>query len=448
MSASGPKSSRSQNNMLRVRLIDLFSGKNVWPLYQVYKKSQWYDREQLDQYRVAKLRRLIAHCERHIPFYRDHLRRERLSAADVDSLEVLKAFPVVDKTILRSEYARFISPPGTVRSSIRISRTGGTTGEPLQVPKDAQMRSSAAAARLRFYDWMGIRFGEPVLVLWGAPIVRQSWKKRLRATVLSWLANSRQVDVFGISPGAIRDLTRKLRRTRPVLLHGYCQSLYELARSLVDSGQQIPLRAVSTTVEPLFEQYRDVFRQAFSCDVFDEYGCGEVETIAMECASHGGRHVVEERVVLELDVNGDVIVTDLDNHSLPFIRYRNGDQAILAKSPCACGRVHLLLDRIVGRIGDVIAGPNGRRLHPEFFTHLLNETGIAERVGLRRYQVVQETPNKILWKIVCGPLESSERDRLIQGITAYLGPIEVTIQQVDDIPVARSGKFQYVIAPR
>ena len=432
----------------RIRLIDWLSRKRSWQYYKEYCESQWYDRRRLDQYRVAKLRRLLAHCEQHVPFYGDVMRRAGVRSHQVDTLDVLSCFPVMDKTAIKAAYGQVHSQTMSGLGTIRYSQTGGTTGEPLRVPKDVALRSSAQASMFRFYGWMGVHIGDPMLVLWGAPVVAASLGKRLRDRLLGVITNTRQVNTFGISPADVPALATIFREERPRLLHGYCQSIYELAQWFVAAGQHFPLKAVSTTVEPLFPQYRAVIRKAFGCETFDQYGCGEVEAIAMECPSHQGLHVVEERVVLEIDPQGSVIVTDLDNLALPFIRYRNGDQAVAGQHSCDCGRIHQLLERILGRIGDVIIGPNGKRVHPEFFTHLLNETGIAERRHLRRYQVVQEGANRLRWKLVADRLEEGDRRWLTDHVRAYLGAMDVRIEEVDDIPAARSGKFQYVIVER
>jgi phenylacetate-CoA ligase len=147
-----------------------------------------------------------------------------------------------------------------------------------------------------------------------------------------------------------------------------------------------------------------------------------------------------------LDAEQNVVVTDLDNLAFPFIRYRNGDRAVAADQLCSCGRQHQVLSRILGRIGDVIVGPSGNRVHPEFFTHLLNETGIAHRARLRKYQVVQEAPRRLLWKLAADPLMEHDREWLVREVRRYLGEVDVLIETVEDIPVGRSGKFQYVIA--
>jgi phenylacetate-CoA ligase len=432
--------------MNRIRLIDRLSRKNAWKYYKDYQASEWFSREELDRLRLEKLRALLAHCERHVPFYRDLMRRIGVRAAGIRSLEVLGQFPVTDKTVVKRQYGEFVSDRTTGAGSVHYAMTGGTTGEPLRVPKDVAMRSSAQAAMFRFHDWMTVTRGDAKLVVWGAPIVRSGWSQRLRNRVLNAITNTTQVDSFGLNPTHIVELAQLLRRLRPALLHGYCQSIYELARWFDDAGERFQLKAVSTTVEPLFSEYRPLLRKVFGCEAFDQYGCGEVEAIAMECDRHEGLHVIEERTVLELDADENVIVTDLDNLSFPFIRYRNGDRALQAERPCSCGRQHQLLARILGRLGDVIVGPSGNRVHPEFFTHLLNETGISQRSRLRKYQVVQESPSKLLWKLAADPLRQADREWLVNQVRRYLGEVDIKISEVEDIPVARSGKFQYVVA--
>lgn len=298
----------------------------------------------------------------------------------------------------------------------------------------------------RFHQWMGVSPGDPKIVVWGAPIAKPGPLKVMRDWGLRRLTNAVLINPFTINRAAAARHRVLFERHRPVLVHGYCQAIYELARWFDEWGLHFPLRAVSTTVEPLFPEYRQAFRQAFSCEAFDQYGCGEVEMAAGECSAHEGLHVFQERAVLETDGEGHIILTDLDNRAFPFIRYRNGDVAEMAEQQCSCGRIGPKLKRVLGRTGDVITGANGNRVHPEFFTHLLNETGVSYRAGLRKYQVVQTQTDRLEWRLVSSPLSDNERRQLALKVREYLGEVEVRFVHVDDIPPSRSGKFQYVVS--
>ena len=75
----------------------------------------------------------------------------------------------------------------------------------------------------------------------------------------------------------------------------------------------------------------------------------EFSGIAYECEAHVGHHVVGEGYIVEVLKDGrpaapgeigEVVVTDLNNYCLPFIRYRIGDlaEALDPNETCACGR--------------------------------------------------------------------------------------------------------------
>lgn len=89
--------------------------------------------------------------------------------------------------------------------------------------------------------------------------------------------------------------------------------------------------------------------------VVTEYGSPECRGIAYECEAHDGHHVAEEGYVVEVlkDLRpaqpgemGDVVITDLDSFSVPLIRYRIGDRAVVVNETCACGRGLLRIAQI------------------------------------------------------------------------------------------------------
>lgn len=430
-----------------IRFIDLLSGKKIAAYYDLYLRSQWYSQAELETYRIHKLKGLLRHCSRHVPFYQEIIRRKGLDVERLDSLDILQELPITDKETVKANYDGIVSTNLRDFKNLRTQQTGGTTGNPLRFYTDIDRRSSAWAAFYRFYTWMKIDLREdPKLVVWGAPIVARSRVRKWRDRVLDRLENRKSLDSFLIGRGAVDQLIARFQRVQPKLVRGYCQSVYELAGLFGSAGFRYPLTAVSTTVEPLFDEYRERFREVFGCETFDQYGCGEVEAIAFECEAHQGLHLTEERCVVEIEPDGEILVTDLDNRVFPFIRYRTGDRVVASERPrCACGRNGRMLEKIVGRSGDVVIGLKGTRLHPEFFTHLLNETEISFRKDVTRYQVIQRSADRLEWRIVSRPLDPEEEGLLRANLEKYLGKMRVEITVVEAIPESRSGKFRYVI---
>ena len=90
------------------------------------------------------------------------------------------------------------------------------------------------------------------------------------------------------------------------------------------------LKYVELTGEFLTDDMRKMIQEAFSCRIANQYGCNEVNSIAYECP-FGHLHVMDSSVVIEVigengSESGDLHVTSLHNHAMPFIRYNTGDQ--------------------------------------------------------------------------------------------------------------------------
>lgn len=142
---------------------------------------------------------------------------------------------------------------------------------------------------------------------------------------------------------------------------------------------------------------------------------------------------------------GYVVLTSLDNFAFPFVRYRNGDRAALAKEPCSCGRGFRLLKNVEGRSGDFVTTPEGLKIHSEFFSHIF-----WELPNVRQFQVRQETLSEIEILIVIGEkvhLSMQEKSHILSILRKRLGQeMEIRIEVVDSISSPTSGKLRYVVS--
>lgn len=100
------------------------------------------------------------------------------------------------------------------------------------------------------------------------------------------------------------------------------------------------------------EQFFDVF-------LANMYGSEEMNGIAYECPNHK-MHIIDDNVFLELnkcpglvlDSEGEIIITNLNNHAMPLIRYNQADIVNIIKPNicCKCGNQSSQIDIIKGRV--------------------------------------------------------------------------------------------------
>ncbi len=427
------------------RITDFLTGKHVEKNYRLYLKTQWYDREQMDAYRLVKLKALVEHCYAHVPFYRRHMDSIKLKPADVTSLDILKEFPISSKELIKAHFDDF-KPDNLDRiKGAKVSQTGGTTGNILYARNDANARSSTWAAFKRFENWMDLKQSDKSLILMGGHVIGKHPYHQLKSYVNNTLRNRIAFSPYDTSEENIRNIINTLKTTKIDFIRSYSQFLFSLAKRLKDEKLSFNVKAITTTAEPLMPEHRKLFKEVFNAECFDQYGFGEIGGVAFECNHHEGLHLTEEHVMVEANERDELMVTDLDNYALPFIRYHNADQAIFSEKPCSCGRKSKLIKKVMGRTCDYISGLNGEFLHWAYFWHLLFDSQVAEKRNLRKFQIVQPSKDILKVRLVSDPLTEEEKQVLIDNIQSRIGKIDVKFSFETEIENSASGKYRPVI---
>ncbi len=426
-------------------IIDGLTGKRIEACYRHYKKSQWYGREELEAIKARKLRALMDHCYAHVPYYREWMEEKRLKPDSFKSSADICLLPVMTKEKIKRDYDKFTPSNLQEIKGVKKSQTGGTTGNILFNRNDANVRSHIWGSYKLFSEWMGIGPRARKLILMGGHVMGRNYKDKFRKAVYNFISNSVAFNPYDTSEENLRAITHALQTNRFELIRGYPQFLFSLARRLKDQGLSFRVRAITTTAEPLMPEHRKLFAEVFHAESFDQYGCGEINGISYECPTHSGMHIMEERVIVEVNEKNQLVVTDLDNFAMPFIRYWNADEALLSDEPCPCGRKSRLIKQVMGRTCDYVSGMNGQVLHWAYFWHLFFDSQVARKYDLRKFQVVQETPDSILIRLVCGKLPEDEERLLVENMRSRLGPVKVRYVYEADIENSASGKYRPVV---
>jgi phenylacetate-CoA ligase len=416
-------------------------------------KSQHWNSNEIEQYQLNKLKILIEHCYKNIPYYTELFKANNLTPENFNSINDLKLIPVLTKDIFRENQHLFISKGETFKN-VKKGKTGGTTGTAVRIYKDTKERTFAWASYYRWFSWMGLEKEDRVLIFWGtSKVVEDSFLAKLKNNIKNILQNNLTLSAFNINDNTLPDIYEKYMKFDPLLIKGYLSSIIDLAcfmksNNLKPNGS---LKAISTTTETLLPIHRELIEEVFKVKVFDQYGCGEVSGIAYECELHNGLHITEEHVIIEIlneknssvvDKSGKITITSLDNFVMPLIRYQNDDIATLSSNKCNCGKQGGILKSIEGRSIDTIKLKNGSKVHGVFFTNLFYEIGIDSQI-ISKFQIEQIQNGSIDIRL---ELLNEISVSIIKNLKIELEKfVSVNkIEAVKKIKPENNGKFRYI----
>jgi phenylacetate-CoA ligase len=415
---------------------------SIGELLKELLKTEQLSPEEIRELQLRKLRFLVEHSFSHVPFYRSRFRQAGLSPTDLTTLESLRNFPFLTKADIQQHQSNLITE-GIDRAKLRRNHTGGSTGEPLTFYQDQNYQRAVSADLWRNLMWCGYTLGDRQVYLWGSDVDAKRYRG-LKGHLRAYLQNLIWVDVFDLTEETLRRQLGEIARFRPKILVGYVSSLLLFARLLQKDRIRIPsLVAIQSSAEVLTSAHRQTLEETLGVKLFDRYGCRELGNIAHECEAHDGLHINAENNLVEF-VDGQLVVTNLNNYAMPFIRYIIGDYGMAGKQErCACGRGLPRMSVVTGRFSNLIRSPGGKILHGEFFTHLFY--GVP---GVVQFQVVQETLQHLTIRIVKGKdFDPAFPAQLKEQILTHGDPrFSISIEYPDGIEPLRSGKFQFTIS--
>jgi phenylacetate-CoA ligase len=427
----------SYNSRLVLKGDRELAASQYWPEARLLDR-QWESTQQLLQYVFI-----------HNRFYRERLQKSGLSPADFKVPADLRKIPVLMKAEVRG-YERTMLSDGVVAEDCILAKTGGSTGKPIQVfvPEEASQRRGAAGRRHK--QWSGWRLGEPQANIWGNPILPPTLWDKLRHWVLT---PSITLDTMSITPESVREFARQWSRVKPTMIFGHAHSVFVLAQMVDELGlTQVRPRAIITSSMMLLPHERAVIERIFGIKVTDMYGCEEVGLIASECERHEGLHLNVEQVLVEIlkedgtparpGESGVIVVTDLLNRGMPFIRYRMEDMAEVSTQRCSCGRGLPTIRRIVGRTADFLKRRDGSRVAGIS----LIENTLTRIPGIDQMQIVQEQLLHLQVRIVPGSgFDSAAESELQQYFQQTFPGATIELKPVKGIAQLPNGKYRFSI---
>ena len=417
---------------------------------KVLERTQYLSEEELRHRQWHRLKKVFQHAYSNCPFYARLYKSVGFTAGDLRSWDDFLQLPILTKKHIRANAADMVAM--NVPKDHLISRkTSGSTGVSVFFHIDEAGGQWRRACEIRHNRWAGWDIGEPVAAIWGNAPTNMGLRAWLRNRLLD---RTRFLDTLHMKPDDMESFAEDLVAHPASIVFGHAHSLYVFAlfvRSRRIKG--IAPRGIISTAMILLEKQRSVIESVFQARVFNRYGCEEVSLIASECEFHSGLHVNLDLLVVEILKDGrpampgqvgEVVVTDLTNYGMPFIRYRVGDMAVPSDKKCPCGRGFPLLERVEGRAADYLVTPDGTLVSGISLT----ENFATLIPGLEQMQIIQEAPHFLRLRIVPGIGFNKHSEETIETLVRKrFGPaMRYQCELVEEIPCEQSGKFRFVIS--
>ena len=330
---------------------------------ELLERERW-SREQLEAHQRRRLDDLYAHAAEHSPYY-----REVLAGGDP---------PVLTKQTLMAEWDRIVCDPRLKLADVEQHAVGAHAAEPYFGEFAVFSTSGASGLRGLFVygarDWelavahgmravarTGARPGERAIGIGAPPGVHMSQR------IFGRLQSGDVPSLSALTP--LAEIVAALNDFQPAILFGYPSVVALLAAEQLAGRLRIAPRVMALGSEPLTPEVRDKVRQAWGFDPAEYYATTEAPTLGSSTPEHPRAiELFEDLFVVEIVDEHDrpvppgtagakVLVTNLENSTLPLIRYELADRVVESPEPNPAGRPYRHLAAIDGRTADTLTFP-------------------------------------------------------------------------------------------
>jgi phenylacetate-CoA ligase len=432
------------------RLHTLKSGSPKLTYWKELEKTQFMSQSELEAIQWMRLKEMWAFLWRQNSFHRKRFIDGGLAEDSLKAPDDIRKLPFLTKQEIRAAGKAMLSA-GFETQNLQHFKTGGSTGKALDIFITETCSEQRNACARRHDRWTGWEPGEAIGAVWGNPKLPCSFKEKLIDRLVQPYI---YFDTMAVTDTSVERFALEWQKAQPTLLFGHAHSLFILAQMVqrLEIEQIRPVGIIATSMM-LLPHERTLIEKVFKVPVTDRYGCEEVSLIGCECERHDGMHMNVEHLVIEFIKEdgtaavpgepGHIVVTDLMNRAMPFIRYRVEDIGVPLDRKCPCGRGLPLMGKVAGRVADFLVKRDGTRVAGVS----LIENTLTRWPGIDQMQLVQDSVDDIRINLVPGKAYSDAiRSKLVDYFRQLFGPdTRIQIEEIEEIQPESSGKFRFAV---
>jgi len=404
-----------------------------------YKKSQYWNADQLASYQDVQLKKLLIHAGNNVPYYRELFNEIGFDPNAFKGREDLMQIPSLEKETVRTRKIEFIAD-NAARFGLTNDSTSGSTGKPLHFILSDDVQANKIAALLRSYNWAGYKIGTKTFSLQSYYFPDSEFKYNRFYNILRFDSNK-------LRKRSALHVIAEINCFKPEFFMGFPFDILMLARFAREEGIKIKSpQSIVTYGETLSDAKRKQLETEFNCKVFNFYSLHECSAMIAECEA-GNLHLIDDFAYHEvIEENGKkrLIGTSYYNYSMPLIRYEIRDNIELYDSSelCSCGRHFRRIKEIIGKECDYIQTPDGR------FLGAVMSHSIDNADGVICSQCVQHSINEVDINLITDSrFRSKSKQQLEVGLRKRLGEkMKLKFNIVNELEKRPGGKTPFILS--
>ena len=325
-------------------------------------KYESMDRAQLAQLQLERLQSTLTRVARNVPYYRKTFGQLGIDPDDFRSLDDLARLPFTTKSVLRDAYPYgFFAVP--LREVLRLHASSGTTGKATVVGYTAGDLKKWGALTARILTAGGVTREDVVQIAFNFGLFTGGFGFLQGAEALG-------AALVPASSGNTRRqvaIMQDFKTSVLVCTPSYALYLAQTMEEMDVNANALSLRHGLFGAECWSETARAQIEDRLKLTATDNYGISEVmgPGVAGECLEKNGLHINEDHFLAEVidpatgepvpdGEVGELVITTLTKEAFPLIRFRTGDLTRILPGPCPCGRTLKRMERVRGRVDDML----------------------------------------------------------------------------------------------
>jgi len=406
------------------------------------KKMESLPKKQLQDIQLKRLKETVKRVYDSVPFYKKQLKSLKITPDDIKTLEDVQKLPFTTKDDLRDNMP-FDLLSTSLDDCIELHASSGTTGIPVTACYNREDIEVWAEVIARCLSMSGLSKKD----VFQNPIPYGTF-----TGAFGFHYGAQKVGALVIPSGKGQS-ERQLKLMdyyNTTFISGvasYVVRLGQVAKEIGMDPAKLPVRNGLFGAEMFSPGLKKRIMETWEMDVHDIYGLTEMcgPGVSTDCDQHDGLHLWEDHFLVEIidpvtlepvdmEEEGEMVITTLTKTGMPILRYRTRDIAKLYDQiTCECGRTHVKHSTIKGRSDDMII-VRGTNMYPgQIESALMKNPSVGGNWQMRLYtendidQVKVEVESK-------KQLSKVETDKLQQNLQNQIKSVIVFTPQVEVLP--------------